>query len=176
MSDDPKTLLELAGANPQPASLNDAVLVVIDAQNEYVAGPIALPGVGPALGAIADLLAQARAAGTPVVHLAHRAPAGVFVEGTEGAEIAPQAAPKEGEPVFKKELPNGFTNPDFKPALEKFGRKNLILTGFMTHMCVDSTARAAVPTQAPSSEVFQTRCAGPLSFLGSRSGSSTHGA
>lgn len=144
MADAPKTLLELAGADPQPASLKDATLVVIDAQNEYVEGPIALPGVGPALGAIADLLAQARAAGTPIVHLAHRAPAGVFVEGTEGAEIAPQAAPKEGEPVFKKELPNGFTNPEFKPTLEKLGRKNLILTGFMTHMCVDSTARAAV--------------------------------
>lgn len=144
MADAPKTLLELAGANPAPASLKDATLVVIDAQNEYVSGPIALPGVGPALGAIADLLAAARAAGTPIVHLAHRAPAGVFVEGTEGAEIAPQASPKDGEPVFKKELPNGFTNPDFRPALEKLGRKNLILTGFMTHMCVDSTARAAV--------------------------------
>ncbi|MFC3691870.1 isochorismatase family protein [Chenggangzhangella methanolivorans] len=144
MTDAPKTLIELAGADPQPASLKDATLVVIDAQNEYVDGPIALPGVGPALGAIADLLAAARAAGTPIVHLAHRAPAGVFVEGTQGAEIAPQAAPKDGEPVFKKELPNGFTNPEFKPALEKLGRKNLILTGFMTHMCVDSTARAAV--------------------------------
>lgn len=144
MSDGPKTLLELAGANPQPASLKDAVLVVIDAQNEYVSGPIALPGVGPALGAISELLAEARAAGTPIVHLAHRAPAGVFVEGTEGAEIAPQAAPKEGEPVFKKELPNGFTNPELKPTLEKLGRRNLILAGFMTHMCVDSTARAAV--------------------------------
>ncbi|WP_020177843.1 cysteine hydrolase family protein [Methylopila sp. M107] len=144
MSEAPKTLLELAGANPAPASLKDATLVVIDAQNEYVDGPIALPAVGPALKAIASLLADARAAGTPIVHLAHRAPAGVFVEGTEGAEIAPQAAPKQGEPVFKKELPNGFTNPEFAPALAKLGRKNLILTGFMTHMCVDSTARAAV--------------------------------
>lgn len=144
MSETPKTLLELAGANPAPASLKDAALVVIDAQNEYVSGPIALPGVGPALGAIADLLAQARAAGTPVLHLVHRAPAGVFVEGTEGAEIAPQAAPKDGEPVFEKRLPNGFTNPSFQSTLQGLGRKNLILTGFMTHMCVDSTARAAV--------------------------------
>ncbi len=144
MTDAPKTLLELAGATPAPASLNDATLVVIDAQNEYVRGPLALPGVGPALGAIADLLAQARAAGAPIVHLAHRAPDGVFVEGTEGAEIVPQAAPLAGETVFLKELPNGFTNPDFRPTLEGLGRKNLILVGFMTHMCVDSTARAAV--------------------------------
>ncbi|GLK66829.1 cysteine hydrolase family protein [Hansschlegelia plantiphila] len=144
MTDSPKTLLELSGLAPDPASLDDAILVVIDAQNEYVRGPIALPGVQPALAAIESLLAEARAAGTPIVHVAHTSSEGVFVEGTEGAEIAPQAAPANGEPVFKKELPNGFTNPDLAPALEKLGRKNLILTGFMTHMCVDSTARAAV--------------------------------
>ncbi len=144
MTDSPKTLLELSGLAPDPASLDDAILVVIDAQNEYVRGPIALPGVQPALAAIESLLAQARAAGTPIVHVAHTSSEGVFVEGTEGAEIAPQAAPANGEPVFKKELPNGFTNPELAPALEKLGRKNLILTGFMTHMCVDSTARAAV--------------------------------
>lgn len=144
MSDEPKTLLALAGATPAPASLSDATLVVIDAQNEYVSGPIALPGVKPALVAIASLLERARAAGTPIVHLAHRSPAGVFVEGTEGAEIAPQAAPEGDEPVFKKELPNGFTNPGLHKALQAYGRPNLIIAGFMTHMCVDSTTRAAV--------------------------------
>ncbi len=144
MSDTPKTLLELAGARPAPASLADATVVVIDAQNEYVSGPLALPGVQPALAAIEGLLAEARAAGAPVVHIVHRDVSGVFVEGTQGAEIAPQAAPTGDEPVFKKELPNSFTNPELHPTLEKLGRKNLILAGFMTHMCVDSTARAAV--------------------------------
>lgn len=144
MSENPKTLLDLGGGAPPPASLADAILVVIDAQNEYVRGPLALPGVAPALVAIEDLLAKARAAGTPIVHVVHRDTEGVFVEGTEGAEIAPQAAPAGDEPVFKKALPNSFTNPDFHPALQAFGRDKLILTGFMTHMCVDSTARAAV--------------------------------
>jgi nicotinamidase-related amidase len=144
MSDEPKTLLELGGGAPAPASLKDATLVVIDAQNEYVRGPLALPGVAPALSAIESLLAEARAAGTPIVHLVHRDVEGVFVEGTEGAEIAPQAAPSGGEKVFEKTLPNGFTNCEFGPALKALGRDKLILTGFMTHMCVDSTARAAV--------------------------------
>ncbi|MET0314724.1 MAG: cysteine hydrolase family protein [Hansschlegelia sp.] len=144
MSDEPKTLLELGGGAPAAASLQDATLVVIDAQNEYVRGPLALPGVGPALNAIESLLAEARAAGTPIVHLVHRDVEGVFVEGTEGAEIAPQAAPSGNEKVFEKTLPNGFTNSEFGPALKALGRDKLILTGFMTHMCVDSTARAAV--------------------------------
>lgn len=144
MTDTPKTLLELAGEAPAAATLADATVVVIDAQNEYVSGPLALPGVAPALDAIEDLLARARAAGTPILHVAHRAADGVFGDGTPGAAIAPQAAPVAGEPVFTKELPNGFTNPELAPALKALGRPNVILAGFMTHMCVDSTARAAV--------------------------------
>lgn len=36
----PKTLLQLAGANLDPAKLNSACLVLIDMQNEYLQGPI----------------------------------------------------------------------------------------------------------------------------------------
>ena len=54
------------------------------------------------------------------------------------------AMPAGDEPVFRKELPNGFTNPGLHKALQAYGRTNLIITGFMTHMCVDSTTRAAV--------------------------------
>ena len=37
----PKTLLQLAGADLHPAKVRDAALVLIDFQNEYLAGPIA---------------------------------------------------------------------------------------------------------------------------------------
>jgi len=38
-----KTLLELAGADLTPPRLADSCLVLIDLQNEYLTGPIALP-------------------------------------------------------------------------------------------------------------------------------------
>ena len=38
----PKTLLEVAGANPAPPPLSDATIVVIDAQREYVDGKLPL--------------------------------------------------------------------------------------------------------------------------------------
>ena len=65
----PKTLLELAGLSPAPSPLSQAALVVIDAQREYVDGRLPLPGVQAALGEIAALLARARRAGAPIIHV-----------------------------------------------------------------------------------------------------------
>ncbi|MDU6835385.1 MAG: cysteine hydrolase, partial [Bradyrhizobium sp.] len=43
----PKTLLELAGADLSLPSLAESCLVLIDIQNEYRDGPLALPGAEP---------------------------------------------------------------------------------------------------------------------------------
>lgn len=40
----PKTLLQMAGASIVPSKLSDAVLIVIDAQKEYVDGKLPLTG------------------------------------------------------------------------------------------------------------------------------------
>ena len=68
----PTTLLALAGVTTTPARLADAAVVVIDAQQEYVDGRLPLAGVGPALAEIGRLLARARAANTPVIHIVHQ--------------------------------------------------------------------------------------------------------
>ena len=57
-----RTLLQMAGANPSPARLGEAALVIIDAQNEYVTGRLPLEGVAAALDNIAALLKAARGA------------------------------------------------------------------------------------------------------------------
>jgi len=61
----PKTLLQMAGVTMTPSKPSDAVLVVIDAQNEYVDGKLPLTGVQPAFAEIGRLLTRARKAGTP---------------------------------------------------------------------------------------------------------------
>jgi nicotinamidase-related amidase len=43
-----------------------------------------------------------------------------------------------------KRLPNAFAGTELHALLTKAGRKELVLVGFMTHMCVSSTARAAL--------------------------------
>ena len=46
--------------------------------------------------------------------------------------------------MIEKELPNSFAGTDLKARLDAIDRKNIVLAGFMTHMCVSSTARAAL--------------------------------
>ncbi|WP_149535655.1 isochorismatase family protein [Siccirubricoccus phaeus] len=141
----PKTLLELAGAPLAPSRLEAAALVVVDAQGEYRDGRLPLEGIGPALARLAALLDAARAAGTPVIHIAHKGRAGgLFDRDAAGGAILPEAAPLGGEAVIEKPLPNAFAQTGLQEALAATGRRELILAGFQTHMCVSSTARAAL--------------------------------
>jgi nicotinamidase-related amidase len=141
----PKTLLQMAGAAVTPSKLSNAVVVVIDAQKEYVDGKLPLSGVGPALAEIGQLLARAREAGTPVIHIQHKGkPGGAFGPDTPGFAIAPEAAPHAGETVIEKSLPNAFAGTELKNALNATGKSEIILAGFMTHMCVEATARSAL--------------------------------
>jgi len=140
-----RTLLQLAGADLTPAKIAEASLVLIDLQNEYLAGPIAVAGAETAITNSAKLLSNARRAGSPVFHVAHRGrPGGMFDRSAERGAIAASLAPLASEPVVEKELPNAFAGTDLRDRLSATGRKNIIVVGLMTHMCVSSTARAAL--------------------------------
>lgn len=140
-----RTLLQMAGADLTPPNLADTVVLVIDAQREYVDGALPLAGGAAALGRIAVLLAAARHAGAPVVHIRHRGRSGgLFDPGKLAYEAAPQAAELPGEAVVDKALPNAFAGTGLKDLLDATARKRLVIAGFMTHMCVSSTARAAL--------------------------------
>ncbi|WGS01769.1 cysteine hydrolase [Bradyrhizobium sp. ISRA443] len=140
-----KTLMQLAGIDLTPPRLGDACLVLIDIQNEYLAGPLALPDANAAIARATALLAQARDSGAAIFHIAHRGRPGSLFDRTaeRGAIVAP-LAPRSGEAVIEKELPNAFAGTDLDTQLAATGRKELVLAGFMTHMCVSSTARAAL--------------------------------
>jgi nicotinamidase-related amidase len=141
----PQTLLQMRGLAIAPARLSQSALVIIDAQGEYRSGRMTLPGIDPALSRIADVLARARAAGTPVLHVAQIGQAGtLFDPGTERGAILPQAAPVAGEPVVMKRLPNAFAGTELHERLQHAGRNALIVAGFMTHMCISASVRTAL--------------------------------
>lgn len=142
---EPKTLLQMAGASLAPPRLADVVLVVVDAQGEYREGELPLDGIDPSLAVLAGLLARARAAGAAVIHVAHKGrPGGLFDREAAGGAILAQAAPLPGEPVVEKPLPNAFAGTDLAERLAAIGRKEIVLAGYQTHMCISSTARAAL--------------------------------
>lgn len=142
---EPKTLLELAGADLAPARVSDAALVLIDYQNEYKSGPIAVANVEIAVAGGATLLAVARSVGAPVIHVVHKGRAGsLFDREAERGQIIDGLAPLVDEPVIEKGLPNAFANTALQEKLAATGRSELVIAGFMTHMCVSATARAAL--------------------------------
>lgn len=140
----PQTLRALAGLPTEPAPLRESVLVLIDCQNTYRAGTMQLSGVEPALAEAARLLARARTAGIPVFHIQHDdGPGSLYdISGPTG-RISDEVAPLAGETVVTKQYPNAFVGTDLEQHLRAAGAANVILAGFMTHMCVNSTARAA---------------------------------
>ncbi|MFJ6793480.1 isochorismatase family protein [Streptomyces sp. NPDC091268] len=143
------TLRDLGGLGNRPPRLGDCVLIMIDFQNTYRTGVMALDGAEEALAAGARLLERARAAGIPVVH--------VLNDGGEGTPydirahigaISDEVAPLDGETVVVKQFPDSFHLTDLEKALTYLGAapgsgKDLLLAGFMTHMCVAFTAQGA---------------------------------
>lgn len=125
-----------------------AALLVIDAQQEYFApgGKVVLPGGPAAVKKIAEALAWARDRGLPVIHVVHesrRPNAPIFAPGSAALEIHPDARPAPGEPVVQKHLPGSFTGTRLEAILREQEVERLVIAGFMTQMCVDTTARQA---------------------------------
>ena len=142
----PKTLLNLAGAPDRICRLENAALLLIDFQNEYLTGNLPLSGAAQAVAEARKLLDRARGASIPVIHVVqHGRPGGaLFDPDTSASNIIPELSATTGEIQISKSLPNAFANTTLEVALRDTGCSELIVAGFMTHMCVSSTVRAAL--------------------------------
>lgn len=139
-----RTLNELFGRTVVPARLGMAPLVLIDCQNDYLSGPLALAGIDAAVEATGRLLDAARARGSKVVHVVQRGAAdGLFDLNGHGGAIIDRLAPRAGESIVIKTRPNGFSDTSLLAELGDAGGE-MIVAGFMTHNCVSSTVRAAL--------------------------------
>lgn len=122
-------------------------LLLIDIQNDYFPdGALPVVGATEAAAQAADLLASFRHLSLPVIHIQHiaqREGATFFLPGTPGAEIHPSVAPKTGETVLVKHFPNSFRETPLLAHLRAAGISRLFIAGMMTHMCIDTTVRAA---------------------------------
>ncbi len=140
----PPTLRDISGLPQGPGRLDRSALIMIDCQNTYREGVMRLQGVEAALDEAARLLELARDAGAPIFHIQHDAGAGTPYDiRSEIGAIADPVTPRTGEPVIVKHYPNSFVGTDLEARLREAGIESVILAGFMTHMCVNSTARGA---------------------------------
>jgi nicotinamidase-related amidase len=122
-------------------------LLLIDIQNDYFpGGAMELAGTDAAGRRAAELLAAFRGRGLPVVHVQHfstRPGATFFLPDTRGVEIHDGVAPLPGETVVRKHFPNAFRDTPLLDLLRSRQVADLVVAGMMTHMCVDTTVRAA---------------------------------
>jgi len=138
------TLRQLSGMPDQPAPLSQTALIIVDSQNTYRSGPLELNGVEPALDECARLLARARALAIPVIHIQHDAgPGSPYDIRSDIGAIADKVAPRDGEPIVVKHYPNAFVGTELDARLKALGVTRVVIAGFMTHMCINSTTRGA---------------------------------
>lgn len=139
-----QTIRDIAGLGDASTAISDSALIIIDAQNTYCEGVMKLEGMEKALQECRVLLDRFRKAGRPVFHIRHDAGPGSPYDVTSPiGQIVDLLAPAQGEPVITKNYPNAFAGTDLETLVKKAETKNLILVGFMSHMCVNSTARGA---------------------------------
>ncbi|MER5945153.1 cysteine hydrolase family protein [Streptomyces sp. NPDC001904] len=114
-------------------------LLVIDMQNALL--PV-MHRPAATVAAIAGLCTRARAAGVPVVTVQHHG--GGLEPGTEGWRVVPELDPAPGEPLVAKTTADAFLGTDLDAVLGSLGVTEVLITGFATENCVETTARQAL--------------------------------
>lgn len=123
-------------------------LIVIDVQNEYLTGnlPIEYPDVQQSLGNITRAMDAARAHGMPIVVVQQLAPVDspLFARGSHNGALHPAVAQRPHDHRVEKWLPSALAGTDLGPWLQARDIDTLVVVGYMTHNCNDSTIRQAV--------------------------------
>lgn len=141
MTEQHTTLREIVGLGQTPANLSDSVLLMVDCQNTYRTGIMQLTNVEPALLEAQKLLQRARKSNIPIIHIRHDGGAGSPYDlDEEIGQISVEVAPIDGEMVITKSFPNAFVQTELDERLRMLAIENIVLAGFMTHMCINSTA------------------------------------
>lgn len=163
MTQTPNSLRDIVGLGHTPAKLGDSALIMIDCQNTYRTGVMQLTGVEQAIVEAKKLLQRAREMQIPVIHIRHDGGEGSPYDlTTDIGQISDEVAPIEGEIVITKNFPNAFVQTALDEELKKLGIDNVVLAGFMTHMCVNSTAHGGFNLGYKPTIVASTTATRPL--------------
>ncbi|KAL8950933.1 MAG: hypothetical protein Q9222_003055 [Ikaeria aurantiellina] len=123
-----RSFLGIPPSKPTPA---DTVLVIVDAQNEYDHGLLAIHEVEKSRKVIGQVLQKWRDADGQVVHVLHQTPDGapLFTPGTELERELEELEPKQGEEVIHKSKPCAFSDTKLEEYLKQAGKTKILLVG-----------------------------------------------
>lgn len=155
-----------SNANPWELNLDKTALLVIDMQNDFVreGAPMEVPMARRYLPNMHKIFTHCRKAGVPVIYTQHVlhdhwdiSPLEVAYNprlrekglrlGTQGAEIIDELKPLPHEYIIQKHRYDGFHNTQLENVLATVRGLNevdtVIITGTVTNICCESTARSA---------------------------------
>ena len=90
-----------------------------------------------------QLSRRARAAGMPVIFLHHEDAADDMVPGTERWQLQRDLVREDSDAVVRKTTPDSFLRTDLGDLLSRANVKQLVICGYATEACIDSTTRRA---------------------------------
>jgi nicotinamidase-related amidase len=122
-------------------------LLVIDVQNEYFSGTLSITHPHGHLSNIVRAMDAAAAHDIPRVVVQHTFPQPdqpFFQRGTPEWELHPEVLTRPHDLYIEKNLPGSFTGTALESWLHQQAIDTVVIAGYMTHMCCDTTARQAV--------------------------------
>jgi nicotinamidase-related amidase len=131
-----------------PATQPRRALVVIDVQNDYDGGNLAIqhPPFAETVANVARAMDAAAAAGIQIVVVRQMAPenSAIFAKGSHGGELHPEIARRGRDHYVEKTMPSAFTGTDLEAWLRANAIDTIAVVGYMTHNCDLSTIIHAV--------------------------------
>ncbi len=122
-------------------------LLVIDVQNEYFTGKLPVTYPENSFGNIIKVIDFANENKIPVLLIQHTNPgkdSATFKEGTNEHEIHDEVLKRGYDKIIEKNLPGSFTGTELSSWLKENDIDTLVISGYMTQMCCDTTARQAM--------------------------------
>ncbi len=101
------------------------------------------------LGRIRGLVARARRAGAPVVYVQHQGKGGFLTEGSQDWQLELSLDVQPGDTVLHKTTPDSFLRTPLAEHLAQWGCDRLVICGYATEYCVDTTTRRALAQGFP---------------------------
>lgn len=121
-------------------------LIVIDVQNEYFTGLLPVSYPPNTLPNVLMAIAKAQQSNIPVVIVQHTLTtpdAKAFVRNSGGWELLDEIKNISFDHYIEKNFPSSFVGTDLEAWLRANGIDTVVISGYMTQFCCDTTARYA---------------------------------
>ena len=122
----------------------DTALLIIDVQQALTSGDYEVFDSRGVIDRINRASRLARSARAPVIVIQHQEQTGPLQHGTEGWKVDPALEVSPSDICVRKTATDSFHDTELLATLQARGVKHLVICGFQSEFCVDTTTRRAL--------------------------------